>query len=128
MASLDLFIKDRMKVKFKQRSSSARTSGRAQPKKASKSTKTTKSTKATGRYIPNPIKREVAVRDDFQCTFTSKSGHRCNEKQGLEYHHLQAFALGGEHTLQTSQHLELDRHVEGMGYSFLLRVKEVRVG
>ena len=47
---------------------------------------------------PHPIKREVTARYKFQCTFTSKSGHRCEEKQALEYHHLQAFALGGEHT------------------------------
>ena len=102
-ASLDLFIKDRMKVKFKQRTSCAPASGGAQAtkdKKASKATKTTKSTKATSRYIPNLIKREVATRDNFQCTFTSKSGHRCHEKQGLEYHHLQAFSLGGAHTPQ----------------------------
>ena len=93
-ASLDLFIKDRMKVKFKQRSSPTRAPAAAQTRK------TSKSTKATGRYIPSPIKREVAARDDFQCTFTSKSGHRCNEKQGLEYHHFQAFSLGGAHTPQ----------------------------
>ncbi|MEE2960577.1 MAG: hypothetical protein VYA34_07515, partial [Myxococcota bacterium] len=76
-ASLDLLIKERMKMKFKQGSS---------PHRALSSTQTTK---ATGRHIPSAIKREVADRDNFQCTFTSSSGHRCKEKQGLEYHHLQ---------------------------------------
>ena len=100
-ASLDLLIKERMKVKFKQVSS---------PHRASASTQTTK---ATGRHIPSAIKREVADRDNFQCTFTSSSGHRCKEKQGLEYHHLQAFSQGGQHspqnlTLLCRQHNQWD--------------------
>ena len=100
-ASLDLFIKDRMKVKFKQRSSPASAPAATQTKKSIKATQPKKTTtKAKSRYISNPIKREVAARDNFQCTYTSKSGHRCSEKQGLEYHHLQAFSLGGAHTPQ----------------------------
>jgi len=97
-ASLDLFIKDRMKVKFKKRSSPANAHAATQTAKSTKPKKTT--TKAKRRYISSPIKREVAARDNFQCTYTSKSGHRCCEKQGLEYHHLQAFSLRGAHTAQ----------------------------
>jgi len=97
-ASLALFIKDRMKVNFKQRCSPAQKPVATQTRKARKARESSKTTKATNRYIPSPIKREVATRDNFPCTFTSKSGNRCHEKQDLEYHHLQAFSLGGQHT------------------------------
>ncbi len=51
------------------------------------------------RHIPNEVKREVARRDDGQCTFVDEEGNRCEERWGLELHHDEvAFAKGGQHT------------------------------
>ncbi|MEE2962156.1 MAG: HNH endonuclease signature motif containing protein [Myxococcota bacterium] len=81
--SLALLIEAQMKAKFKQV---------AQPRKKRASPQ--KNT----RHIPSAVKREVALRDHFQCRFVGKSGRRCGEKRGLEYHHhIHAFALGGKH-------------------------------
>ena len=52
-------------------------------------------------HVPNHVKREVAVRDDEQCTFVDADGNRCQERWGLEYHHEEVpFALGGPPTVQ----------------------------
>ncbi len=50
------------------------------------------------RYIPAPIRRAVAERDDYQCTFSEPGGRRCASRYRLEYHHLDAFARGGAHS------------------------------
>ena len=50
------------------------------------------------RYIPNSIKREVAIRDDFRCAFIGQSNLRCNTKTFLEFHHKKPFAKGGENS------------------------------
>ena len=49
------------------------------------------------RYVPAEVRREVFERDAAQCTFVDSTGQRCRETHALELHHLQAFALGGEH-------------------------------
>ncbi|MGE0172258.1 MAG: HNH endonuclease [Oligoflexales bacterium] len=50
------------------------------------------------RYIPQAIKRIVWKRDEGQCTFQTKEGHRCEERRRLEYDHKKAFAQGGSST------------------------------
>ncbi len=50
------------------------------------------------RYIPAPIRRAVAERDEYQCTFAEPGGRRCSSRYRLEYHHLDAFARGGAHS------------------------------
>lgn len=49
-----------------------------------------------GRYIPQHVKTEVAVRDKGKCT---RCGRKGNLKNPLEYHHKKPFSKGGSHTL-----------------------------
>jgi 5-methylcytosine-specific restriction endonuclease McrA len=46
-----------------------------------------------------PCKRQVWRRDGGQCAFVSKDGRRCEETGQLEYHHVVAYALGGQVTV-----------------------------
>jgi hypothetical protein len=51
---------------------------------------------------PDPsaaVKRAVWVRDLGRCAFIGTSGHRCNERRFLEFHHVDPRALGGEATV-----------------------------
>ena len=49
----------------------------------------------SGRHIPASVKRAVWERDSGQCAFVGTTG-RCTERGFLEYHHVVAFADGGE--------------------------------
>jgi hypothetical protein len=63
-------------------------------------TKTSESTKVQNsvtRHIPAPLKHLVWIRDRGRCTFKTKT-HTCGSRYGLEFEHLQPFALGGTHT------------------------------
>jgi hypothetical protein len=51
-----------------------------------------------GRHIPASVRRAVFARDEGRCTYADGSGRRCAETHRLEFHHLRAFAQGGEHT------------------------------
>jgi 5-methylcytosine-specific restriction endonuclease McrA len=51
-----------------------------------------------GRYIPAAVRRAVFERDGEQCTYLDSAGRRCSETHRLEFHHLEPFAKGGEHT------------------------------
>jgi hypothetical protein len=42
------------------------------------------------------VKRAVWVRDLGRCAYVGPSGHRCNERRFLEFHHVDPHALGGE--------------------------------
>ncbi|HVJ15787.1 MAG TPA: HNH endonuclease signature motif containing protein, partial [Polyangiaceae bacterium] len=53
-----------------------------------------------GRYVPAHVRRAVFARDEGRCTYCDETGQRCRETHGLELHHLQAFAQGGEHTVE----------------------------
>lgn len=44
------------------------------------------------------IARVVWQRDESRCTYVDERGQRCRETSMLEYHHEQAWALGGETT------------------------------
>jgi hypothetical protein len=50
------------------------------------------------RHVPAEVKREVWLRDQGQCAFVSSGGRRCRERTFLEFHHSEAFALGGPTT------------------------------
>jgi hypothetical protein len=52
-----------------------------------------------GRHVPVAIRREVFARDAGRCGYVDPRGERCRETRWLELHHLQAFALGGEHSV-----------------------------
>jgi 5-methylcytosine-specific restriction endonuclease McrA len=51
-----------------------------------------------GRHIPAAVRRAVFARDGAQCTYVNAEGRRCPETHRLEFHHLEPFARGGEHT------------------------------
>ena len=48
------------------------------------------------RGIAAPVRRFVWQRDSGQCTFVSDDGRRCPERHRLEYHHEEAYGLGGD--------------------------------
>jgi hypothetical protein len=51
------------------------------------------------RHIPNAVKRAVWTRDRGQCAFVSATGRRCSERNFLEIHHIQPYALEGPATV-----------------------------
>jgi 5-methylcytosine-specific restriction endonuclease McrA len=55
---------------------------------------------AKGRYIPAAIKREVWRRDQGRCAFVGAEGRKCESTDGVEFHHVQPFATGGEATVK----------------------------
>jgi len=54
-------------------------------------------------------KRAVWVRDLGRCAFIGPSGHRCNERRFVEFHHVDPYALGGETTVDNIE-LRCRRH------------------
>jgi hypothetical protein len=48
------------------------------------------------RHIAAAVKRAVWMRDLGRCAFASKTGHRCEERRFVEFHHVDPYALGGE--------------------------------
>lgn len=55
------------------------------------------------RHVPNAVKREVWKRDGGQCTFRGESGHRCEERRGLEFDHIDPVARGGAATVRNTR-------------------------
>lgn len=53
---------------------------------------------AKGRYIPASVKRVVWRRDQGRCAFVAPDGRRCGSEHGVEFHHVQPYAVGGEAT------------------------------
>lgn len=49
------------------------------------------------RHIPEPVKREVWVRDGGRCTFVS-GNHRCESRFALQWDHIILYSHGGTHT------------------------------
>jgi 5-methylcytosine-specific restriction endonuclease McrA len=56
--------------------------------------------KSGSRHIPAGVERAVWQRDGGQCAFVARTGRRCAERSFLEFHHVHAFALGGEATVE----------------------------
>ncbi len=56
--------------------------------------------KSQSRHTANQSKRVAWRRDDGQCGFVSKGGHRCTERTFLEFHHIEPYALGGPGTAE----------------------------
>ena len=59
--------------------------------------KVTSTVKVT-RHIPDPLRDEVTIRDNCQCTFVSKDNQRCRETRFLQIDHIKPFSMGGEHS------------------------------
>ena len=47
-------------------------------------------------HLPHTVRREVASRDELQCTYVSAEGYRCNARAFLQFHHETPWACGGE--------------------------------
>jgi len=54
--------------------------------------------KSRSRHTPNESKRVAWRRDGGQCGFMAPNGQRCTELAFIEFHHVQAYALGGPST------------------------------
>jgi hypothetical protein len=52
--------------------------------------------KPGSRHVPSAVKREVAARDGYQCSFVAPDGHRCQQRAFLELDHTTLFCLGGK--------------------------------
>jgi len=59
--------------------------------------------KPGSRHIPAAVKRKVWVRDLGRCAFVARSGHRCDERRFVEFHHVDPHALRGEATVDGIQ-------------------------
>lgn len=68
------------------------------------------------RCIPAAVKRAVWLRDLGRCAFVAKSGHRCNERRFVQFHHLDPYALGGEATFDQMALLCSHNDYEGRLY------------
>jgi len=55
--------------------------------------------RARREHIPNEIRRAVASRDGWQCTYRDGEGNRCASRAFLQLHHEHAHALGGPSTI-----------------------------
>jgi 5-methylcytosine-specific restriction endonuclease McrA len=55
--------------------------------------------KSRSRNIPAAVRRAVAERDQYRCTYVDDRGLRCRETSGLEFHHEHAYSLGGPATV-----------------------------
>jgi hypothetical protein len=49
------------------------------------------------------VQRAVWLRDLGRCAFVAASGHRCNERRFVEFHHVDPYALGGEASVDGMQ-------------------------
>lgn len=74
--------------------------GKPEPTPTPTPTPAAETPRRRGRHIPAAVRRAVFERDAGRCTFAEASGRRCSETHGLELHHLEAFAKGGEHSEQ----------------------------
>ncbi len=57
------------------------------------------SEQSRSRHIPNQVMRAVWWRDRGQCAFVSNAGRRCTERNYLELHHIQPYAMEGPATV-----------------------------
>jgi len=66
--------------------------------KASQKKASCKTSKQTSRYIPQPLRDKVLIRDEHRCTFVGANGKRCCSTKDLQLDHMEPWALGGETT------------------------------
>lgn len=55
---------------------------------------------ANPRHVPAAIRRTVRERDQDRCTYVSDTGHRCAERSGLEFDHIEPIARGGRSNVE----------------------------
>jgi len=57
-------------------------------------------TRPGSRRIPAQVRRSVWKRDGGRCAFVARDGRRCPARGGLEFHHIDPWAVGGESTVR----------------------------
>jgi hypothetical protein len=57
-------------------------------------------TRPGSRHVPADVRLAVWKREGGRCAFVSRDGRRCAERGGLEFHHIDPYALGGEATVR----------------------------
>ena len=74
---------------------------------------------AKGRHIPASVMRAVWRRDQARCAFVGDGGRECGATRGLEFHHVQPFAVGGPATVSNIElrcrahnRFEWERHLD----------------
>jgi hypothetical protein len=82
------------------------------------------------RYIPRPVCRAVASRDQYRCAYVSPDGYRCTQTSDLEFHHRQPYARGGTATiagleLRCRCHNDMQARLD-FGEAHMARVKQQR--
>ena len=55
------------------------------------------------RYVPMDVRRAVFARDEGRCRFVGPTGQRCPALRRFEFHHVEAFARGGETSIANIQ-------------------------
>jgi hypothetical protein len=55
---------------------------------------------AKGRYIPASVRRAVFRRDQGKCAFVADDGRKCGSTSGVEFHHVQPYAIGGNASVE----------------------------
>jgi len=56
----------------------------------------TSSSASRSRYIPAPVRRGSHSSDNGQCGFVSSGGRRCGTYRDVQFHHVVAWARGGD--------------------------------
>jgi HNH endonuclease len=51
------------------------------------------------RYIPAAVRQAVYLRDGGRCAYIAAGGRRCNERAGVEIHHIRPYAHDGPATI-----------------------------
>lgn len=59
------------------------------------SAKTMRPSRPQRAHLRNEVRRAVVARDGDRCAFVGKDGRRCEGRAFLQFHHQQAWALGG---------------------------------
>src|SRR6185436_9502954 len=66
-------------------------------------------TKTAGQDLTAAVRRAVWVRDLGRCRYIGPTGHRCDDRRFVEFHHTDPRALGGEASVDLIQ-LRCRRH------------------
>ena len=82
-------------------------------------------TKPGARYPSAKVQRAVWVRDLGRCAFVGTSGHRCNERRFVEFHHVDPYILGGEATVDQIE-LRCRRHNDYEGRLYFGKRRRAR--
>ena len=76
------------------------------------------------RHIPAEVKRQVAERDGYQCTYTDATGRRCPERGLVEFHHVHPFGKDGAHEVSNVKMLCRAHNTEAARHDYGEQVME----